>query len=138
MTATGAAVALLAAASPTAGHAQGAAPGQAQSPLRLGLGGYFQAYGVFVSQPDGPGEYGADRRSFDIKREAEVFFTGRVKLDNGLTVGVQVELKAETAATRSTETASSRAAGAESSAPRTRPPTSCPGPPPSTLRQHRH
>jgi outer membrane protein OmpU len=95
MTATGAAVALLAAASPTAGHAQGAVPGQAQSPLRLGLGGYFQAYGVFVSQPDGPGEYGADRRSFDIKREAEVFFTGRVKLDNGLTVGVQVELEAE-------------------------------------------
>ncbi|MGE0715326.1 MAG: porin [Alphaproteobacteria bacterium] len=75
--------------------AQSAAPGKQPQPLRLGLGGYFQAYGVYVSQPDSPGEYGVDRKEFDIKREAEVWFTGSVKLDNGLTVGAQIELEAE-------------------------------------------
>ncbi|WP_374443602.1 porin [Stella sp.] len=94
--AAGTAATLLALVCPADASAQSATPAAAPSPLRLGLGGYFQAYGVFVSQPDGPGEYGADRRSFDIKREAEIFFSGRVRLDNGLTVGVQVELEAET------------------------------------------
>ena len=45
--------------------AQSAAPGKQPQPLRLGLGGYFQAYGVYVNQPDSPGEYGVDRRQFD-------------------------------------------------------------------------
>ncbi len=81
--------------------AQSAAPGKQPQPLRLGIGGYFQAYGVYVNQPDGTNangspEYGRDRREFDIKREAEIWFTGSVKLDNGLTVGAQVELEAET------------------------------------------
>ena len=75
--------------------AQSAAPGKQPQPLRLGLGGYFQAYGVYVNQPDSPGEYGVDRRQFDIKREAEIHFKGEVKLDNGLTVGAQIELEAE-------------------------------------------
>ena len=75
--------------------AQSAAPGKQPQPLRLGIGGYFQAYGVYVSQPDGVGEYGENRREFDIKREAEIFFTGSVKLDNGLTVGAEVQLEAE-------------------------------------------
>jgi len=78
--------------------AQSAAPGKQPQPLRLGLGGYFQAYGVYASQPDGVGEYGNGRREFDIKREAEVWFTGSVKLDNGLTVGAQIELEAEVCA----------------------------------------
>jgi len=76
--------------------AQSAAPAKQPQPLRLGVGGYFQAYGVYVNQPDGAGEYGENRREFDIKREAEIHFLGSVKLDNGLTVGVDVQLEAET------------------------------------------
>jgi outer membrane protein OmpU len=64
-------------------------------PIRLGLGGYFQFYGVGGWQNDGPGHPGDHRHSFDFKREAEVFFTGQTKLDNGLMVGVDVQLEAE-------------------------------------------
>lgn len=94
--AAGTAATLLALVCPADASAQSATPGSGRRRRCAWVGGYFQAYGVFVSQPDGPGEYGADRRSFDIKREAEIFFSGRVRLDNGLTVGVQVELEAET------------------------------------------
>lgn len=99
-------------------------------PLRLGIGGYFQAYMVGGYQSDhgqfpgatipvggsggaftNPGagaspianfsagntaSPGAHRRNFDLKREAEVWFTGETKFDNGLIVGVQVELEAST------------------------------------------
>jgi predicted porin len=71
------------------------AQSSAAGPIRLGLGGYFQFYGVFANQSDDPGEPGAFRHNFDFKREAEVFFTGQTKLDNGLIVGVDVQLEAE-------------------------------------------
>jgi outer membrane protein OmpU len=71
------------------------AQSSAAGPIRLGLGGYFQFYGVFGQQDDGAGEPGAFRHNFDFKREAEVFFTGQTKLDNGLIVGVDVQLEAE-------------------------------------------
>jgi predicted porin len=68
----------------------------AADPLKLSIGGYFQAYAVYQVQDDDPGEPGQDRRNFDLKREAEVHFKGETKLDNGLTVGVDVQLEAET------------------------------------------
>ena len=46
-------------------------------------------------QDDGPGHPGANRHNFDFKREAEIFFTGSTKLDNGLSIGVDVQLEAE-------------------------------------------
>jgi hypothetical protein len=64
-------------------------------PIRLGLGGYFSFYAVGAWQNDGEGHPGENRHNFDIKREAEIFFTGQTKLDNGLTVGVDVQLEAE-------------------------------------------
>jgi predicted porin len=79
------------------GGAAGEAYGQSSTagPIRLGLGGYFQFYGVFGQQSDDPGRPGEFRHNFDFKREAEVFFTGQTKLDNGLMVGVDVQLEAE-------------------------------------------
>lgn len=67
----------------------------AAGPIRLGLGGYFQFYNVGGWQNDGPGHPGENRHNFDFKREAEIWFTGRSKLDNGLIVGVDVQLEAE-------------------------------------------
>lgn len=69
------------------------APGQAAEPLELGIGGYFLGYGLVGDEDGAPA---ANRRSHEIAREAEVHFKGKTTLDNGLTVGVQVELEAET------------------------------------------
>lgn len=71
------------------------AQSSAAGPIRLGLGGYFQFYGVFADQSDGTGQPGEHRHNFDFKREGEIFFTGQTKLDNGLQVGVDVQLEAE-------------------------------------------
>jgi predicted porin len=71
------------------------AQSSAAGPIKLGLGGYFQFYGVFAQESNDPGEPGAFRHNFDFKREAEIFFTGQTKLDNGLIVGVDVQLEAE-------------------------------------------
>lgn len=70
----------------------------ASGPVRLGLGGYFNFYGVAGWQDDGPGHPGENRHNFDLKREGEIFFTGQAKLDNGLVVGVDVQLEAESCA----------------------------------------
>lgn len=72
--------------------------------LKLGVGGYFHAYGVFGSQDDGIGEPGANRRSHKIAREAEIHFKGETTLDNGIKVGVNVQLEAETCADQIDET----------------------------------
>jgi predicted porin len=78
---------------PGEGWAQAAPP--AGPPIKLGLGGYFQFYGVFGEQSDNPGHPGASRHNFDFKREGEIWFLGQAKLDNGLMVGVDVQLEAE-------------------------------------------
>ena len=75
-------------------------PAEAQQKgLQIGLGGYFQAYYIFGDQDkDGAGQPANSRRSDDFKREAEIHFKGTTTLDNGLTVGIHVELEAETSA----------------------------------------
>lgn len=79
---------------PGEGWAQAAPP--AGPPIKLGLGGYFQFYGVFGDQSDsGATSPGNNRQSFDFKREAEIWFLGQAKLDNGLMIGVDVQLEAE-------------------------------------------
>jgi hypothetical protein len=64
-------------------------------PISMSVGGYFYAYYAYASQDDGAGEPGYQRRSHGLFREAEVFFNGRTKLDNGLIVAVEVQLEAE-------------------------------------------
>ena len=60
--------------------------------IKLNVGGYFKAFGVYVN------EDAANRRSNALVREAEIHFTGKTTLDNGLQVGVNVQLEAETCA----------------------------------------
>jgi outer membrane protein OmpU len=71
------------------------AQASAAGPVRLGLGGYFEFYGVGAEQSNGTGQPGAFTHNFDFKREGEIYFTGQTKLDNGLIIGAQVELEAE-------------------------------------------
>lgn len=76
----------------------------AQANLDLGLGGHFRAYGVFVDHDsDYGGAVGAgassNLREFDLRRDAEVYFTGEATTDNGLTVGVHHEMATEDDAT---------------------------------------
>lgn len=58
--------------------------------IDLQLGGYFNAGLAVTNQDQDP-----DLRDHTFQREAEIFFRGSSTLDNGLTVGVNVELEAE-------------------------------------------
>ena len=58
--------------------------------IQLGLGGYFQVFGVFGDQDLDEG-----LRNHAIAREAEIYFLGKTTLDNGLEVGAQVQLEAD-------------------------------------------
>lgn len=68
-----------------------AAPADA---LELSLGGKFSAYGVFANQDDSAGQPGNGLARFDLQRDTEIYFQGESTLDNGLTVGVEVQLNA--------------------------------------------
>jgi len=73
-------------------------PAQAAEKIKLSLGGYFQAYWGYANEEDGVGEVGANRRNHGFYREGEIYFRGETELDNGITIGVNVQLEAETAA----------------------------------------
>ncbi len=88
----------------TAGAAQAEDPVPA-SPVKLELGGFMTWYGSYANQKratlvDATGagtlvpinEYNA----FDIMGNAEIYFSGKAELDNGMTVGVMVQLEAGT------------------------------------------
>ena len=66
--------------------------------IKMGIGGYFQAFGVYGDQDDGVGEPAANLRDHQLAREGEIYFRGVTNLDNGLEVGVLVQLEAETCA----------------------------------------
>jgi hypothetical protein len=68
---------------------------QAADKIKMGVGGYFQAFIAAGSDDDGTGEPGANRRSHKVDREGEIIFTGKTTLDNGIQFGVQVQLEAE-------------------------------------------
>lgn len=62
--------------------------------LDLSLGGKFSAYGIFANQDDSAGQPGNGLARFDLQRDTEIYFQGESTLDNGLTVGVEVQLNA--------------------------------------------
>lgn len=64
---------------------------QDDSGVKLNVGGHFKGYMSYVSQDDDVSEV----RDFDILRETEVHFGGETTLDNGLTVGAQIEAEAD-------------------------------------------
>lgn len=72
-----------------------AAPAGAAEPLRLRLGGYSKWW--ISAQGNNAGYLaatGADLNQVDVKGDNEVHVLGDTRLDNGLTVGVKVELEA--------------------------------------------
>jgi outer membrane protein OmpU len=71
---------------------------QASDPIKLSLGGYME-YWVAAANQDGDfanGVNGANTgtNNFDIQGESEVWFGGKTTLDNGMTIGVDVQLEA--------------------------------------------
>ncbi len=80
------------------------APAQGAEPITLSVGGYYQAFFVIRAQSDVDNEgvgavqstFGNDEKihNFDIQQEGEVHFTGSTTLDNGITVGVNIQLEA--------------------------------------------
>lgn len=76
------------------GLALAANPAQAADGLKLDVGGYFTGYGMYTNQDD-ENIAGNESRQFDIIRNTEVHFGGETTLDNGLTVGVQIEANAD-------------------------------------------
>lgn len=64
----------------------------------VGIGGYFHGFLAAGAHDDGPGEPNANTRDHWVVREAEIHFRAEAKLDNGLAVGVFVELESETCA----------------------------------------
>jgi hypothetical protein len=64
----------------------------AASKMKLGVGGYMEQWFGFTSGDDGVAQ---DYSGFDIKSDPEVFFKGSTTLDNGLKIGVNVQLEAQ-------------------------------------------
>jgi hypothetical protein len=66
---------------------------QAAEPIKISVGGYYQSYIVFADYD----EKGIpDQQNFYVKQEGEIKFAGSTTLDNGLKVGVNVELEGYT------------------------------------------
>jgi len=65
----------------------------ASAKIKLGVGGYMQQWVGYVSQDDVAGK---DLSGVDVKHDAEIHFKGSTKLDNGMSVGVNVQLEANT------------------------------------------
>lgn len=69
-----------------------ASTAQASDPVKLQLGGYLEYYVVGAHQDDSYKDANAVN-NFDVQGESEIWFSGQTTLDNGLTVGVRVELE---------------------------------------------
>src|SRR5438309_1682231 len=72
-----------------------AAPAMAADPIKIGLGSYYQ---FFVNAGGIEGVYAQTGNSLQYKgirfyQEGEIYFNGQTKLDNGTTIGLQVELE---------------------------------------------
>lgn len=67
---------------------------QDDSTLKLNVGGHFKGYVNYTDQDDEL-TGGTSVNDFDILRQTEVHFGGETTLDNGLTVGAQIEAVAD-------------------------------------------
>ena len=64
----------------------------AASKMKLGVGGYMEQWFGFTSGDDGVAQ---DYSGFSTVSDGEIHFKGKTKLDNGITVGVNVQLEAQ-------------------------------------------
>ncbi len=62
----------------------------ASAALKMDLGGYFDAYGVYADNHDAGGVNSLQKYAF--RRNSDVYVNGETTLDNGLTVGAHTEL----------------------------------------------
>ena len=60
--------------------------------MKLSVGGYMEQWVGFTSQDDGVAQ---DYSGFSTVSDGEIHFKGKTKLDNGITVGVNVQLEAQ-------------------------------------------
>ena len=77
-----------------------AAPAAAQDKMKIGIMGFAKQEFGYVWQRDFDSTAGApsDRSGFDQQSDVEIQFRGQLKLDNGITVLVHVDLEGETSA----------------------------------------
>ena len=75
-------------------------------PIELQVGGYMTWYGTYSNQrrsttaPTEIGEYS----NFDLMGDAEIYFSGKTTLENGVTIGAMVQLEAGTDSSASDQT----------------------------------
>jgi len=69
--------------------AQGAS---AADRISLGVSGNYRVLGGFVNQDDGTGQSANGSRNHGIGTDGKINFSGSTTLDNGIEVGVRVEL----------------------------------------------
>ena len=62
----------------------------ASAKMKLSVGGYMEQWVGYVSQDD---VGTADYSGVDVKSDSEVHFKGMTKLDNGMSVGVNMQLE---------------------------------------------
>lgn len=72
-----------------------AQPAVAAEKIQIAVGGYMEQWFGYVDQ-DFPGTGGGAEESFDQKSDSEIYFTGKTKLDNGITFGLEVQMEANT------------------------------------------
>ncbi len=71
-----------------------ASAAQASDPIKLQLGGYMEYWVAGAQQDSDYNKVGTNRvNNFDVQGESEIFFKGTTTLDNGMKIGVQVELE---------------------------------------------
>jgi predicted porin len=66
---------------------------QASDGVKLSLGGYITNQFGVAFDDDGDGEAGDNRNDVGVGTDAEIYFTGSVTLDNGITVGARFDLE---------------------------------------------
>jgi predicted porin len=68
----------------------------AEEKIKIAVGGYYESVVSFVDQSfDNPA---IDKHSDNVRQEGEIHFKGETTLDNGLTIGINVQLEAVTQA----------------------------------------
>ena len=73
-----------------------AAPAYAADPINIGVRGYFNFGYIFQDADNGAGEPAQFDHTSAFRQESEIQFRGETTLDNGITVGVRIELEGET------------------------------------------
>jgi predicted porin len=78
--------------------AQAAAP--AAEKLKISVGGYMNQYVGWAEQDDDfeksfQAATRQERKGFDTKQDSELYFSGSVKLDNGMSIGIMTQLETQ-------------------------------------------